>query len=209
MHRRNTVFWAQGQVTKNSPQGVQVVQTHKSTHKININPSSSCHGSCPTLSHSEQTNLLWLLNRACRFVSHPHMYPSKKVSFNMWKDQKQRQGSGGLLKKHWKLQSAELICKIPLSYSNRCLHYLRGSRSCNLLKHTSLVLQRPWCKSCDSIAAGCWSSTLKKERPWTESCSRGVCAECSVRLNLKTVGDWAAHTNFWEIICNRDLLQVE
>lgn len=73
MQKRNTVFWALGQVTKNSSPGFQALRTHKSTHKINIKPSSSCHGKCPTLSHSEQTNLLWLLNRACRFVSHPYV----------------------------------------------------------------------------------------------------------------------------------------
>lgn len=63
---------------KNPPKGFQAVQTHKSTRKINIEPSSSCHGSCPTLSRSEQTNLPRLLNRACSFVSHPYMYPCKE-----------------------------------------------------------------------------------------------------------------------------------
>lgn len=82
----NTVFGAQGKVTKFSPQGFQAVLTHKSTGKINIKPSFSCHGSCPTLSQGEQTNLVWLLNRACRFVSHPYVYPSNKVSFNIWKE---------------------------------------------------------------------------------------------------------------------------
>lgn len=87
MHaEKNTVFQAPGQVAKMEEKkekkiplkGFQAVQTHKSTRKINIKPSSSCHGSCPTLSQSEQTNLLWLLNRACSFVSHPYMYPCKK-----------------------------------------------------------------------------------------------------------------------------------
>lgn len=46
------VFWALGQVTINSSLGFQALRTHKSTCKININPSSSYHGKCPTLSKS-------------------------------------------------------------------------------------------------------------------------------------------------------------
>lgn len=72
--------WASGQVTINSSRAFQALRTHKSTWKITINPSSSCHDKCPTLSQSAQTKLGWLLNTACGFVSHPHMDTSNKVA---------------------------------------------------------------------------------------------------------------------------------
>lgn len=84
--RETLYFDLKGKWRKIPPSAFKRFGLISQQHKINIKPSSSCHGKCPTLSQSKQTNLLRLLNSAWRVVSHPYMYPSNKVSFNMWKD---------------------------------------------------------------------------------------------------------------------------
>lgn len=62
------------------PQGCQAVKNHRWTHKDKYKAKLS-HGSCPT-SSPKQTNLVWLLNKACSFVSHPHLFPSSQVQYH-------------------------------------------------------------------------------------------------------------------------------